>query len=215
MPCDVPDVKTQLDQFLSDDFDVEPTNSNATVRSSTIFTIFVGVWEVWAYVELTDSAAETAVLESIASLFVQLDKLVHSGLVQGTRPTIIIPKVPDPTWFPRWFTERTGPNGTDKYGFLQRGAVTLTTLWNHILETEAERYQGATIILPDFNQWLLDQMRLSQRGDSVDPISTNLLAQYGNKQTGFTDVRQPCVNYTASDEGVQATCSDPSSYLFW
>lgn len=165
--------------------------------------------------ELTNTAAERAILESLASLFVQLDKLVHSKLVQGTRPTIVIPKVPDPTWFPRWFAERTGPNGIDKYGHLQRAAVLLTSLWNEVLEEEARRYQDANIVLPDFNQWLLEQMRQAQQSYSHDPPSSNLLGKYASKQTGFTEVRQPCVNHTASIKGNQAACADPSHHLFW
>lgn len=96
--------------------------------------------------------------ESVGSLFVELDYLLDSLMIQGrAQPTIIVPKVPDPTWFPRWYVQRT--SSSDRYGQLQRQAVLLTAQWYDLVGVNAEAYKKANIILPEFIQWSLDLIR--------------------------------------------------------
>lgn len=218
-PDNIPDLKAQVDQFLSGDVSDDKSLSESAKRGQTVFTAFFGLWEIWMFVELTDSEAEIAISESVGSLFIELDRLAKSRSTHLTRPIIILPKVPDPTWFPRWFVERT--SSSDQYGQLQRRAVTLTEEWNRLLDIHAQNVTKADMILPDFNQWILDLMRESNEVADAQGLASRLFGKYTGGQPTFTELRQPCVNYTAFPEGGLASlqspaiCSDASRHLFW
>lgn len=211
----IADFKHQVDEYLAqDDARWQDEGEQKKGQIMTIFTVFFGVWEIFDFVYLQESAVVPAVMESIASMFAQLDRLVDAKSL-SIRPTVIIPKVPDPTFFPRWISQRTmNPNGTDAYGQLQRQAVILTDLWNHALEKHAEGWNKAHVVLPDFHAWMLEQMRQPE----IDETGLSAIWKVRG-DAKFTELTQPCVKYTASFDQNETrpltTCEDPSRHLFW
>lgn len=216
-PDGIPDLKAQVDHFLANDVLMPASGQASLGRGQTVFTAFFGLWEIWAFVALADAEAELAIMESVGSLFSELKRLLNSNLARSTRATIIIPTVPDPTWLPRWIVQRT--SSADEHGQFQRQAVLLTELWNSLLEAGAQEYKEADIVLPDFNQWMMDLIREPEM--AAYEFSGKLFGKYTGGQPTFTDLRQPCVNYTASPQGEPAylpppvICADATHHLFW
>lgn len=207
IPGSIPDLKVQVDQYFAQR---EQIGGPETYAGQTIFTAFFGIWDIWTFVQLPEAEAHEAVTKSVESLFAQVDRLVRSySLRSSEKPLVIIPKVPDPTWFPRWFAERT--RSSDKFGKLERQAVQLTEQWNDLLVAQADQRQShAMTLLPDFDQWILDQFRAPER---VANGFANMFAS--SSRSVFTELRQPCVNYTASFPNSMPICSDPTRHLFW
>jgi hypothetical protein len=220
----------------------DPQQNSEGQTVTTIFTVLFGVWEIWDFAGLEQNAVVPAVQECVSAIFTQLDRLVQAKSLSWSSsavpPTFILPKIPDPSFLPRWVQQRTSANGIDTYGRLQRQAVTLTNLWNHILEDQADKWinQGAAhLVMPDFNTWMLEQMR----GPDMDETGlaaiwkASTAANHGGGGGGggnaaaaaakFTELELPCVNYTASSSYYQdeittqpfSVCKDPSHYLFW
>lgn len=216
-PEDIADFRHQVDEYLAqDDSRWLDEGEQRKGQTMTIFTVFFGVWEIWDFVNLPEQAVMEAVTECLLSLFAQLDRLVQAKSVSSVRPTIIMPKVPDPTFFPRWIARRTAPNGSDVHGQIQRQAVVLTDIWNHLLEKQATSWNKAHVVLPDFHTWMINQMREPEMEE------TGLSAIWkGKGDARFTELTQPCVNYTAlfqqnsKETRPLAACEDPSRHLFW
>jgi hypothetical protein len=216
---DIGDFGHQVDAYLAqDDARWQDDGDEKGLRTTTtiIFTVFFGVWELWDFVGLPQDAVLPAVVDCIASMFAQLDRLVQAKAVSSLRPTIIIPKVPDPSFFPRWFSQRTSASGIDKYGQLQRNAVILTDLWNTVLQKQVELWNKAHVITPDFQAWMIDQMREPE----IDETGLAVVSKIG-AGAKLTELTQPCVNYTApfGGDGIETRpytiCDDPSHFLFW
>lgn len=215
---EIGDFGHQVDAYLAQDDarwqdDGDQRGSGTTTM---IFTVFFGVWELWEFVGLPQDAVLSAVIDCIASMFAQLDRLVQAKSVSSLRPTIIIPKVPDPSFFPRWISRRTSASGTDKYGQLQRNAVILTDLWNTVLQKQVESWNNAHVVTPDFHAWMLEQMREPEIDETGLAVVSKIKAG-----ARFTELTLPCVNYTApfGGDGIETrpftVCDDPSHFLFW
>ncbi|CAD0083979.1 unnamed protein product [Aureobasidium vineae] len=206
----------QVDEYLAqDDARWQDDGEQRGLESTTIFTVFFGIWELWDFVGLPEEAVLPAVVDCIASMFAQLDRLVQAKSVSSHRPTIIIPTVPDPSFFPRWINQRSSANGTDKYGQLQRHAVILTDLWNNLLHKKVAMWDKAHVVMPDFYAWMLEQMREPEIDETGLAVVSKIRAA-----AKFTEVTQPCVSYTApsSGDGIETRpftiCDDPSHFLF-
>ncbi|KAH0287710.1 hypothetical protein M436DRAFT_51542 [Aureobasidium namibiae CBS 147.97] len=215
---EIGDFGHQVDAYLvQDDARWQDDGDQEGLRTTTmIFTVFFGVWELWDFVGLPQDAVLPAVIDCIASMFAQLDRLVQAKSVSSLRPTIIIPKIPDPSFFPRWISRRTSASGTDKYGQLQRNAVILTDLWNSVLQKQVESWNNAHVVTPDFHAWMLEQMREPEIDETGLAVISKIKAG-----ARFTELTQPCVNYTApfGGDGIETrpftVCDDPSHFLFW
>lgn len=79
----IPDLKTQVSQFLSEEVSRSGLHWMFANDGQTISTLCFGIWEIWAFVELAESEAQRAVSESVGSLFVELDHLLDSIMIQG------------------------------------------------------------------------------------------------------------------------------------
>lgn len=208
----------QVDAYLSQDAArwQDEGDQKGLITTTTIFTVFFGVWELWSFVGLPQDAVLPAVVDCIASMFAQLDRLVQAKSSSSRRPTIIIPMVPDPSFFPRWISQRTSASGTDKYGQLQRNAVILTDLWNNVLLKQVALWDNAHVITPNFHAWMLEQMREPEIDETGFAVVSKI-----NVGAKLTELTQPCVNYTAplGGNGVETrpftVCDDPSHFLFW
>lgn len=194
----------------------EDRNGWRSNTTSTVFTVFFGLGDIWSLADVDLSEATQLVSTIVESLFEQLDLLADAVMEETEEPlTVVLPKVPDPTWLAIWLNERTGPMGSDRYGLAQRQAVLLADRWNRDLAARAAVWDGGDIIIPDFHQWMLDQMREPKRGEYG--FKGLLLGKYGVQST-FTELRAPCVSYTAlntSKRADQTTCRDASHHLFW
>ncbi|KAI4725438.1 hypothetical protein E4T49_06794 [Aureobasidium sp. EXF-10728] len=207
----------QVDEYLAqDDARWQDDGEQRSLERTIIFTVFFGIWELWDFVGLPEEAVLPAVADCIASMFAQLDRLVQAKSMSSHRPTIIIPTVPDPSFFPRWINQRSSANGTDKYGQLQRHVVILTDLWNTLLQKKVAVWDRAHVVMPDFYAWMLEQMREPE----IDETGLVVMSKIG-AAAKFTEVTQPCVSYTAasSGDGIETRpftiCDDPSHFLFW
>ncbi|KAG9756763.1 hypothetical protein KCU73_g4754, partial [Aureobasidium melanogenum] len=214
-PENIGDFSHQVDEYLAQD-DARWQDDGEQKGLKIIFTVFFGIWELWDFVDLPEEAVLPAVVDCIASMFAQLDRLVQAKSVSSLRPTIIIPTVPDPSFFPRWISQRTSANGTDKYGQLQRHAVILTDLWNNVLHKQVASWNKADVVMPDFDAWMLEKMREPE----IDETDLTVVASI-MKDAKFTELTQPCVSHTAlpSGDGIETQpftiCDDPSHFLFW
>ncbi|KAI5240744.1 hypothetical protein E4T42_08298 [Aureobasidium subglaciale] len=207
----------QVDDYLAQiDLRWQDGIEGGKERTTHIFTLFFGLWELWDFVGLEEEAVLPTVVDCIASMFAQLDRLVQAKTVSPLRTTVVIPKVPDPTFFPRWIAERTSAAGIDKYGQLQRQAVVLTDLWNNVLQKQAETWNKARVVMPDFHAWMLEQLREPE----IDETGPAVVSKAG-PGAKFTELTRSCVNYTAPLSGDMnetqsfTMCDDPSHFLFW
>lgn len=147
----LPDLEIQVRDFLASGR--QKTQSG----SWTVFTVYFGTWDIWHYATLDKVEGMDAVEKTIATMFKQLDSLMDN-IPDTTRITVVIPRLFDSTWLPKWITERTSTEGSDKYGLIQRQAVTLKDYWDRLLDQRASEFQRHTVT-PDFNEWFLLQIR--------------------------------------------------------
>ena len=210
----LPDLVSQVREFVAK----ERTVGLPTTLATTV-AIYFGTWDIWRLAALSEAEAMIAVQDSIITLFVELEKLLDAIGTKGPPPTVIIPKVVDPTWLPRWFADRSGPAGPDTFGMIQRQATDLTDHWHFALTSRADRWTKGHIVVPDFNQWLLRQMRGQHSFKGPGHGS--------QKQEQFQELRVPCMNRTAvglhehpfapttADHSETTSCDNPERYLFW
>lgn len=220
----LPDFKAQVQQFVTETNTADNGGAKRANGTSTLITVFFGTWDIWRYAELDFAYGLQAVDDSLTTLFEQLRVLADALGPEIGKAMMIVPKVPDPTWLPKWFNERTGPKGSDVHGLAQRQAVFLTQEWNRGLVEKAAAWDASTggnIIVPEFDTWFLDQIRASQ------PAALGYNSQAsapGSSQVGeFTELKSPCMDHTASggngsgqtDAHAQTACQDASHHLFW
>lgn len=205
---------SQIREFIAK----ERTADLPTTLATTI-AIYFGTWDIWRLAALNETEAMIAVQDSIITLFVELERLLDAIGTKGPPPIVIIPKVVDPTWLPRWFADRSGPAGTDTFGMIQRQATALTNYWHYALAFHADRWTKGHIVVPDFNLWVLRQMR--GQHSFVGP------GHGSRKQENFEELRMPCMDRTAvglrehpfaaatAGHPETTSCDNPERYLFW
>ncbi|KAL2351991.1 hypothetical protein BJ546DRAFT_952291 [Cryomyces antarcticus] len=106
-------------------------------------------------------------------------------------------RTPDPTFLPRWRTERTGPSAIDTHGEVQNTAVLLVQLWNDYIEQTAERWTKGDIYVPDPNGWMLKHIRANQSYHSGIIDATGA----GKKTPVFEEVKAPYTSLPVSENG--------------
>lgn len=203
----LPDLAMQIQDFKRAKY-----SRHASQGSWTVFTVYFGVWDIWHYATLNKANGMDAVEKSIWTIYNQLDVLINDTNVNTSETTIVMPKLLDSTWLPRWLTERTGVAGIDEFGLIQRQAVTLTDHWNRLMDQRiAKSPKGSKILSPDFNGWFLRQHREYRE---MKFGYKDLLSPGYHDQTFHEEFTAPCVN--KSDTGlIQTRCQDARRHFFW
>ncbi|KAF2141236.1 uncharacterized protein K452DRAFT_36964 [Aplosporella prunicola CBS 121167] len=183
----VADLKAQVQQWLA--FEKQkagmPGRGGGASGERTLFTLFFGINDMWAYAGLEQMTARAAVRASMETLVAQLDVLA-----ENTSPMkVVLVKVPDITFLPGFDSSRSD----------QRACVWLAEEWNAALVQAAAAWKGGAVHLLELDEWLLDRIREQQTHQLGITAESGVFAQ----------VRQPCVNASSP------TCSDEPSHLFW
>ncbi|KAK5157224.1 slightly ste11-like protein [Cryomyces antarcticus] len=183
------DLKAQVQHWIELERQERNTIVGQVEDEALIFTVFFGAWDIRGYAELDKDHARSAVESSIKSLFEQLER--------SFVPKIVLPRTPDPTFLPRWRTERTGPSAIDTHGEVQNTAVLLVQLWNDYIEQTAERWTKGDIYVPDPNGWMLKHIRANQSYHSGIIDATGA----GKKTPVFEEVKAPYTSLPVSENG--------------
>ena len=143
---DVPDLKTQVKDFLS-------MEKPRIVARETLWVFTVGTWDIWSLAALPLDLSLPAVHKMTQDIFDQVERLYYSALddksiawstLQGTHPSnnsgvgaqdkimfrILIPMVLDPTMSPMWTTDRPLSRSAHAEVEQLRNAFILAGEWN-------------------------------------------------------------------------------------
>lgn len=205
----LPDLKTQLQQWLDAESSTLEGLSTEEIRSRqerTIFVVSFGLWDVWSLVVKAKdySSATSSVNRRVKSLIEQLDKL--SERWGSTSLKVILMQTADVTFLPGFSI-----TGGDEY----KNAVKIVTEWNTRLRQEAEQWQRGTIYLFDTNAFMLDRIRDRQLYAAGIEEENGL----GKNLDGWENVGDACVEIGSGLEVMMSKegkmCEHPEKYLFW
>ncbi|KAK8220287.1 hypothetical protein IWZ01DRAFT_425802, partial [Phyllosticta capitalensis] len=205
------DFGTQVERWINS----EQQRVNQTgVRENIVFTVFFGISDVWQYVGLDDKDAHQGIRQGIRTLFAHLDAIAK---FMRKPIQVILPRIPDITFFPAFGQQPEGPFPT-----YQRSAVFLVEKWNTELERAAREWYGGYVHLLAMDKWLLEMLR-EQQMYTIGIADEN---GDGKRSPTFTETTSPCLPLPVT--GVQypfdmddansnrtAPCADASQYLFW
>lgn len=183
-------------------------------RAATVFSIWFSLWDLWYYSGGVFSNAESAVTQSLDTLFAQLDVISENWPL---RPQVVLPDAIDLTFLPGWRKMRTGTDGSDPVGDDQRYAVLLVEQWNRALRQRAGRWDKGSIYIFRAGEWLLRQIRRDQlvRANLSDANGM------GSDPSPWINAHSACLGQEdhsseeIQDKGGTTHCQDPDSYLFW
>jgi hypothetical protein len=183
-----------------------------------VFAITVGFWDIWQYATLDLHAAQNAISNSVHTLFEQLDILANSF---DEPVEVILPRLWDVSFTPR-FMSLALDRGSQSRRFSeeQHKLIYLIRYWNTVLVQYAANWKLGHLYLPDWNAWLLDQIRTVQmtRLGIFDSLG------FGKELAAFKDVSNPCLRSivpmeTSDGSSVAMTmparCELPGQHLFW
>jgi len=185
---------------------------------ANIFTVFVGFWDLWEYIEADRAVAEDAITQSVNELFTQLDVIMEHA---PHTPRVVLPKMFDLGFMPGFRTQRMGYD-TPSLAEQQHSMAYLVSYWNMALEQKATEWVGGDIYMPKWSQWFLDQVHTRQ----LDGIGYHVAGAASRFPSMFDEVESPCLwssasapddlrrGSTVNEIGV-SYCTDPASHLFW
>jgi hypothetical protein len=178
-----------------------------------VFTITVGFWDVWVYSRLDLENAKTAILASVHSLFEQL-RLIDSTM--NGNATVVIPALWDVSFSPKFMSGDISQNLLRRRGYSekQHKLVYLVQYWNLALTQHAANWQGSDLYIPDWNTWLLDQIRSTQ----MRRVGISDAEGLGAGATVFKDVLNPCsrtVSINEASDALASQCASPRQHLWW
>ncbi|KAF2200507.1 hypothetical protein GQ43DRAFT_70969 [Delitschia confertaspora ATCC 74209] len=207
------DFKTQVQQFLAFDKQSSRMSGRRTRQEASTFTVFFGIWDIWEYAVFSKDTAIHAINLSIDELFRNLDLLAER---MGGPITVVIPRVPDVTFLPR-FQSRKYQNAAS-FGHDQHQYVYLSTYWNTILSETALLWRNGDVFIPGLNNIIVDQIRAKQLHSSRVSDANGL----GKLTPLFDDVEKPCKPLEAQSKDGEEThagsaerCLEPDRHLFW
>ncbi|KAF2268180.1 hypothetical protein CC78DRAFT_488842 [Lojkania enalia] len=204
------DFKAQVQQFI--DFEKQKLliPRLPTKREWTIFTVFFGIIDLLEYSALERIDAMRAIDQSVEELLHHLDVLAEHV---GEPIRVIIPKLPDVTFLPRFQMKKN--DSSSSFAQSQHQSVFLWKYWNTALSQAAAKWGHGDLYMPDFNAIIMYQVRASQ-------LYSQLLSDVsivGNQISLFDEVKQPCLPLNPDGNELQAAdvdkCSEPARYLFW
>lgn len=176
--------------------------------------IFFGLWDLWQFITLSLEEAKFAISCSIFEIFLQLSMLAGNDALPIK---IVLPEIWDLTFLPRYtqHLEERSQSALD-YANKQKKMIDLVAWWNGVLRTMALDFPWADIYMPDWNTWVLDQIRQEQMYE---------LGMGRTRRPTIADVHNPCWQ-TLEKEGSNAAgeksagkrfwqCADPAQNLFW
>lgn len=212
----VPDFKTQLDQWLAVEtvaMEKLSEEERITRQERTTFVISFGIWDLWSLRETDYNTAVSSVDRRIKKLTEQLNRLDES--FKGWGPTelqIIMTQTLDVTFLPA-FTSVSGDEFKD--------AVRLLTQWNSKLKSAATEWKDGKaqwLYMFDTNAFVLDRIRDWQL------YASGIEEENGmgkNTEPGWENVSAPCLvgesgfRVMMSKTEETTRCQHPEKYLFW
>jgi hypothetical protein len=209
----LPDLRSQVEQWVTYEKQREESVPNNDLEEA-MFTISFGFYDIWQYGTLEVKEAQDAITCTIYELFNQLDVIAEQTL---SPPRILIPQLWDITFHPRFLSLSQAQNSSaNHYGEQQHKMVYLVKYWNSVLAQMAGRWQRGDLFLPDWNNWVVTQIRTTQMHDLT--ISSKTAA--GTGKPVFQDVSNACLVVPPTNEEVNGSvetsrCMEPSQNLFW
>lgn len=201
----LPDLKEQIQQWL--DYEEEKGDSDAD--DEFLFAVSLGFWDMWQYATLDLGPAQDAISNSVYELFQQLDLIAEHF---DEPPRIVLPKLWDVTFTPR-FLSLSQDQSDLRFGEQQHKVIYLTNYWNTVMMQSAANWRKGLLFVPDWNTWLLDEIRSTQM------LKVGVFDHMGLGQQipDFLDVSNPCVVAESMAEGNMhaVRCSHPRQHLFW
>jgi hypothetical protein len=198
------DFKTQVQQFINYDQRKPIFPIFVLRREWTIFTVFFGIWDLLEYTSMEKADALHAIDRSIESLLHTLDTL--AGHV-GIPIKVVIPKVVDVTFLPRFQLRRNYSSGD--FAHDQHQSVFLWTYWNTVLSQKAAEWGRGHLYMPDLNGIVMNEIKANQfyTRHISDAAGT------GKQTPLFDEVETPCLSVMPN--AAVEKCFDPARYLFW
>ncbi|KIW01081.1 uncharacterized protein PV09_07371 [Verruconis gallopava] len=210
----LPDLKEQIQEWIR----YEHKSTSVDLDSEYVFAITLGFWDIWQYATLDLKSAQNAIAHSVFILFEQLDAIAESF---DEPVSFVLPRLWDVSFTPRFMSLAHSQNSQSrKFSEQQHKLIYLVKYWNTVLSQYAENWKSSHIYLPDWNNWLLDQIRSVQMKQMGFFDSLGL----GTQSPTFKDVRNPCsrlvVPMDTSDGSdvsmsVPSECEAPQDHLFW
>lgn len=190
------------------------TTKNTKLLDEYVITITLGFWDVWEYAQLDLSDAKAAVMNSVHSIFEQMHVIADSV---DANITIVLPQLWDASFTPKFMSStNTDQTPARSYSDNQHKLIYLSHYWNMALSQYAAACTAGDLYVPEWNIWLLDQIRAVQ----MKKVGIFDALGHGAETPAFKDVSSPCLKTVPADgsnEAMVATsvCERPRQYLWW
>lgn len=199
----LPDLRSQVDQWLAMELDGTSNESGPVVRANdTIFVMSFVLWDIWKFHGLTSGDTKTSVSRSIDTIFQQLDRLAqYAGT---TNLQILLMMSLDLTFLPAFDPSRN-----------HKDMIEIVNDWNNKLKEKADAWNSKLIDVFDTNQFIKNQI------SSYQIFLAGLLDEHGSSRpTSWDDVENPCIqtqqrSWIPFQFEKQERCAHPEKYLFW
>jgi len=141
---DVPDLRDQVDSFLS-------LARPRAPPAETVWIFSLGMWDIWSLAAFPRDDAQDNIAGLAMEVFNQVDRLYEASLnpdsvaYSGSVKTpaqfrIFIPQLFDPSLLPAWQMDRPGMPKPHTIAEQTRNAARLTERWNHAIRNEMETW---------------------------------------------------------------------------